>query len=163
VVFAVDPLPRHRVLLVLFCWCCCCAGAKVQSTVYGLTPDVLGTCGNFEERQVGAERYNVFKECHLSRSATIVLRGGAEQFIDESERSIHGVCLRKKWSRLDARVPLVSLIAFSCSASLACGWFAVKFSLASLTWRCGGWARVTPCMIPCCCAVVVVVLPQTPL
>ncbi len=67
-------------------------GAKVQTTVYGLTPDVLGTCGFFEERQVGAERYNLFRECKESRTATIILRGGAEQFIDESERSIHGAC-----------------------------------------------------------------------
>lgn len=27
-------------------------GAKVQTTVYGITPDVLGTCGVFEEKQV---------------------------------------------------------------------------------------------------------------
>ena len=72
-------------------------GAKVQTTVYGVTPDVLGTCGKFEERQVGAERYNIFRECTLSRSATMILRGGAEQFIDESERSIHGVWRGVAW------------------------------------------------------------------
>lgn len=64
-------------------------GARVQTTVHGLTPDVLGSCGLFEEKQVGAERYNLFQECEGARTASIVLRGGAEQFIDESERSIH--------------------------------------------------------------------------
>lgn len=64
-------------------------GGKVQTTVGGLTPDVLGSCGSFEERQVGAERYNIFTDCPTAKTATIVLRGGAEQFIDESERSIH--------------------------------------------------------------------------
>ena len=64
-------------------------GARVQTTVYGITPDCLGACEVFEERQVGAERYNVFMGCPAATTATFVLRGGAEQFIDESERSIH--------------------------------------------------------------------------
>lgn len=63
--------------------------ARVQTTVQGLTPDQLGECGRFEEQQIGAERYNMFMDCPEARTATIILRGGAEQFIDESERSIH--------------------------------------------------------------------------
>lgn len=39
--------------------------------------------------QVGAERYNLFKGCPRARTATMVLRGGSEQFIDEAERSLH--------------------------------------------------------------------------
>lgn len=39
--------------------------------------------------QVGAERYNLFTGCTKTRSVTLVLRGGAEQFIDEAERSLH--------------------------------------------------------------------------
>lgn len=35
----------------------------MQTTVNGLTADVLGKCGNFEEVQLGAERYNLFKIC----------------------------------------------------------------------------------------------------
>ena len=38
-------------------------GAQIQTTVNGLTPDVMGTCGEFEEVQVGAERFNIFKDC----------------------------------------------------------------------------------------------------
>lgn len=68
--------------------------AKVQTTVHGLSKDALGTCALFEERQVGAERYNLFQGCPEARTATFVLRGGAEQFIAESERSLHGMCVR---------------------------------------------------------------------
>nr|BAH22760.1 eta subunit of chaperonin containing t-complex polypeptide 1 [Theileria sp. YaHam] len=64
-------------------------GASVQTTVNGLTVDVLGTCGEFEEMQIGGERFNFFRDCSKSKTATIILRGGAQQFIDESERSLH--------------------------------------------------------------------------
>ena len=36
------------------------AGARVQTTVNALEPSVLGSCARFEERQVGAERFNIF-------------------------------------------------------------------------------------------------------
>jgi T-complex protein 1 subunit eta len=39
--------------------------------------------------QVGNERYNFFTGCARARACTILLRGGAEQFIDETERSLH--------------------------------------------------------------------------
>jgi len=61
----------------------------IQTTTNGLYEGVLGTCGKFEERQVGDERFNVFEECPSILTSTIVLRGGSEQFIAESERSIH--------------------------------------------------------------------------
>jgi len=64
-------------------------GASVQTTVNNLIPEVLGTCKLFEERQVGSQRYNFFEGCVKARTATIILRGGGEQFIDEAERSIH--------------------------------------------------------------------------
>ena len=38
---------------------------------------------------MGAERFNLFKGCPKARTATMVLRGGSEQFIDEAERSLH--------------------------------------------------------------------------
>jgi hypothetical protein len=39
--------------------------------------------------QIGGERYNLFMECPHAKTCTIILRGGAEQFIDETERSLH--------------------------------------------------------------------------
>ena len=64
-------------------------GAAVQTTVHGLEASVLGTCERFEERQVGAERYNILSGCPFAKTATIVMRGGADQFIAETERSLH--------------------------------------------------------------------------
>ncbi|KAH3765247.1 Tcomplex protein 1, eta subunit [Pelomyxa schiedti] len=68
---------------------CRATGAQVQTTVSNLTPTVLGTCGKFEEKQIGKERYNLFTGCSSAKSCTIVLRGGGEHFIDEAERSLH--------------------------------------------------------------------------
>lgn len=65
-------------------------GAKIQSTVYNIDASVLGTCGQFEEIQVGSKRYNMFTECAAAKTATFILRGGAEQFLEEADRSIHG-------------------------------------------------------------------------
>ncbi|SBT79389.1 T-complex protein 1 subunit eta, putative [Plasmodium malariae] len=64
-------------------------GAIVQTSLYNLNENILGTCGDFEEVQIGNERYNIFKECLKSKSVTIILRGGAKQFIEEVERSIN--------------------------------------------------------------------------
>lgn len=64
-------------------------GATIQTTVSNIIPEILGSCEKFEERQVGNERYNLFTGCTQAKTATMVLRGGGEQFIAESERSIH--------------------------------------------------------------------------
>lgn len=64
-------------------------GGSIQTSVQSLTPDVLGTCEDFEEVQIGGERYNLFKGCPNAKTVTLILRGGAEQFIDETERSLH--------------------------------------------------------------------------
>ena len=52
-------------------------GAILQTTVNNITADILGTCEKFEEKQIGAERYNLFENCPNAKSATIILRGGA--------------------------------------------------------------------------------------
>jgi T-complex protein 1 subunit eta len=52
----------------------------------------------FEERQVGDERFNVFDDCPARLTSTIVLRGGTEQFIAESERSVHDALMVVKRS-----------------------------------------------------------------
>lgn len=64
-------------------------GAVVQTSLGDLgNKEILGKCGKFEEKQVGNERYNYFTECENSKTATIILRGGAEQYIEESHRSL---------------------------------------------------------------------------
>eukprot|EP00494_Astrolonche_serrata_P031254 UN31523 len=68
---------------------CAATGGRLQTSINDLTEDVLGTCGLFEEKAVGSERYNFFTECKSAKTATLILRGGAQQFIEETERSLH--------------------------------------------------------------------------
>ncbi|MBN3280248.1 TCPH protein, partial [Polyodon spathula] len=64
-------------------------GCSIQTSVGSLTDDVLGQCTLFEDIPVGGERYNFFKGCPKAKTCTIILRGGAEQFIEETERLLH--------------------------------------------------------------------------
>ncbi|KAL1583263.1 putative T-complex protein 1 subunit eta [Cladosporium halotolerans] len=68
---------------------CQATGASVQSTCSDIQDKHLGTCETFEERQIGGERFNFFEGCSTAKTCTLVLRGGAEQFIAEVERSLH--------------------------------------------------------------------------
>lgn len=64
-------------------------GAVVQTSVFGITDSVLGECELFEEKGLGDERFNFFTGCPKAKTATIILRGGGEQFLEETDRSIH--------------------------------------------------------------------------
>jgi T-complex protein 1 subunit eta len=80
-------------------------GGSIQTTTTSLRDDkVLGSCGLFEEKQVGDERFNVFTDCPAKLTSTIVLRGGTEQFIAESERSVHDALQVVKRSLLSGSV-----------------------------------------------------------
>ncbi|XP_067616381.1 T-complex protein 1 subunit eta-like isoform X1 [Eurosta solidaginis] len=61
-----------------------CGGA-VMTTANDINSSVLGQCDYFEERQVGGERFNIFQGCVNARTYTLILRGGAEQFLEETE------------------------------------------------------------------------------
>merc|ERR1712061_291226 len=64
-------------------------GGSIQTTVHDLNDETLVQCALFEEKQVGGERYNFFTGVPKGKSCTIILRGGAEQFMEETERSLH--------------------------------------------------------------------------
>merc|ERR1712168_970113 len=64
-------------------------GGSIQTTVNDLCDDTLGSCELFEEKQVGGERFNFFTGVPKTKTCTIILRGGAEQFMEETERSLH--------------------------------------------------------------------------
>jgi T-complex protein 1 subunit eta len=53
-------------------------GARILTTLSDLRQEQLGTCELFEEKRVGASRYNFFTGCPASKTATLILRGGAE-------------------------------------------------------------------------------------
>jgi len=68
------------------------AGGSVLTTVSDVNEKNLGKCGSFEEKQVGDERFFVFKGVTSEakgETCTIILRGGAEQYMAETERSLH--------------------------------------------------------------------------
>ena len=64
-------------------------GGAMMTSTNGIPESAIGRCGLFEERQVGGERFNYFLDCPRTKTATIVLRGGSEQFVEEAHRSIH--------------------------------------------------------------------------
>ncbi|XP_073998109.1 chaperonin containing TCP1 subunit 7 isoform X1 [Rhodnius prolixus] len=64
-------------------------GGSIISTTKDLTDSMLGTCEEFEEKQIGGERFNIFAGCPQAKTCTLILRGGAEQFLEETERSLH--------------------------------------------------------------------------
>ncbi|KAL7074921.1 hypothetical protein ACQ4LE_005683 [Meloidogyne hapla] len=64
-------------------------GGSLLTTVSQVDASVLGCCDEFYEQQVGSERYNFFTGGSKAKSCTLVLRGGSEQFIAETERSLH--------------------------------------------------------------------------
>ncbi|XP_030028096.2 T-complex protein 1 subunit eta [Manduca sexta] len=81
-----------------------CGGA-VLSSVRDLQPAALGSCARFTERQVGADRYNLFTGCPGAKTCTLILRGGAEQFLEETERSLHdAIMIVRRTIRNDAVV-----------------------------------------------------------
>ena len=70
-------------------------GAAVQTSCNDLNEKVLGNCAKFEEKQVGGERFNFFTGC-TAATATIIMRGGAEQFLEEAHRSLHDAIMNTR-------------------------------------------------------------------
>jgi T-complex protein 1 subunit eta len=91
-------------------------GAVINHSCNDIREESLGTCGFFEEKQVGADRYNIFETCTEAKSSTIVLRGGAEQFIEEAERSIHdAVMVVKRAIKANSIIPGAGAIEMELS------------------------------------------------
>lgn len=64
-------------------------GGIILTSVSNIQENNLGTCDEFEESQIGNERYNIFKGCPEAKTCTLVLRGGSIKIIDEIDRSLH--------------------------------------------------------------------------
>uniref|UniRef100_A0A7S2SJM3 T-complex protein 1 subunit eta n=1 Tax=Mucochytrium quahogii TaxID=96639 RepID=A0A7S2SJM3_9STRA len=79
-------------------------GAAVQTTTNNIPASAIGSCGMFEEKQVGGERYNFLTECTGATTCSIVLRGGSDQFVEEAHRSLHDALMVVKRSMENARV-----------------------------------------------------------
>uniref|UniRef100_A0A915BUU2 T-complex protein 1 subunit eta n=1 Tax=Parascaris univalens TaxID=6257 RepID=A0A915BUU2_PARUN len=80
-------------------------GGSILTTVSQISESVLGSCAEFYEQQVGSERYNFFIDGKRAKSCTLLLRGGAEQFIAETERSLHdAIMIVRRTKKNDAIV-----------------------------------------------------------
>lgn len=95
-----------------------CGGAIV-TTVHDIGDAVLGRCESFEEKQIGGERFNFFAGCPNARTCTFVLRGGAEQFLEETERSLHdAIMIVRRMIKNDAVVAGGGAIEMELSRTL---------------------------------------------
>ncbi|XP_034948166.1 T-complex protein 1 subunit eta [Chelonus insularis] len=95
-----------------------CGGAIV-TTVNDINDSVLGKCEEFEERQIGGERFNIFTGCPNAKTCTLILRGGAEQFLEETERSLHdAIMIVRRMIKNDAVVAGGGAIEIELSRTL---------------------------------------------
>ena len=63
-------------------------GAKIATTLEGLSAKDLGHAGMVEERKIGGEQMVFVEKCKDPKSVTILVRGGTEHVVDEGERAI---------------------------------------------------------------------------
>jgi thermosome len=69
-------------------------GGRVVSSVLHLSKQDLGECGLVEERKVGDDKMVFVVECADPKSVCILLRGGTERVVDESERAFRdAICV----------------------------------------------------------------------
>lgn len=63
-------------------------GAKVVSSLDGLTANELGSAGNVEEKKISGESMVFVEKCKHPKSVTIFVRGGTEHVASEVERAV---------------------------------------------------------------------------
>jgi thermosome len=61
---------------------------KIVNTLDELTKRDLGKAGLIEERKVGGEKWIFVEKVPLSKTATILIRGGSQRVVDEAERAM---------------------------------------------------------------------------
>lgn len=79
-------------------------GAMMQTSTSDIPEEAVGTCGLFEEKQVGGERFNFLTQCAAATTCTVMIRGGAEQFVEEAHRSLHDALMVVKRSKENSSV-----------------------------------------------------------
>jgi len=94
-------------------------GGSIVSSCLNLNENQLGTCETFTETQVGSERFNFFEGCPNAKTCTMLLRGGAEQFLEETERSLHdAIMIVRRASKSDSIVAGGGAIEMELSKTL---------------------------------------------
>lgn len=105
---------------------------------------ILGTCEVFEEKQVGNERFNIFNGCPSGQTATIVLRGGADQ-VCQMSCNVHLV-YNYTFNKSDVMSPYLTQFIEEAERSLHDAIMIVRRALKNSTVVAGGGAiDVCPC------------------
>ncbi len=63
-------------------------GAAIVTNLEDLNSEDLGNAGVVEEQKVGDEEMTYVKECKNPKSVTLLIRGGTEHVVDETERAM---------------------------------------------------------------------------
>jgi thermosome len=63
-------------------------GANIISNINDLTKQDLGSAGLVEEKKLGTEQMTFVEECKNPKAVSIVIRGGTEHVVDETERAL---------------------------------------------------------------------------
>ena len=63
-------------------------GARIITSIKDARPEDLGTAGLVEERKVGEEKMVFVEQCPNPKAVTILVRGGSDRILDETERSL---------------------------------------------------------------------------
>jgi len=64
-------------------------GATIVTNVHELSADDLGEAGVVEERKVAGDDMIFVEDCKDPKAVTILVRGGTEHVVDETERALH--------------------------------------------------------------------------
>ncbi len=64
-------------------------GGRIITSLDAMSPADLGYANLVEERKIGDDKMIFVEGCKHPRSVTILIRGGTQRIVDESERSIH--------------------------------------------------------------------------
>jgi thermosome len=71
-------------------------GAKVVSNLDSLDARDLGSADLVEERRIETDKWVFIEGCKNPKAVTILVRGGSQKVVDESERSIHDALMVTK-------------------------------------------------------------------
>ena len=64
-------------------------GATIITNIQELSPEDLGEAGVVEERKVAGDDMIFVEDCKDPKAVTILVRGGTEHVVDETERALH--------------------------------------------------------------------------
>jgi len=71
-------------------------GARLVTNLEDLTADDLGEASLVEERKVEEDKWVFIEGCKNPKAVTLLIRGGSQRIIDESDRSIHDALMVTK-------------------------------------------------------------------